>query len=178
MSEHVPFTTEGITENLTDLVGNTPMIRLKKITAHLPGNYFTKYEAGNPGLAAKDRIAKYILKDAEESGKLQPGSTVIETTSGNTGFSLAMICAVKGYRCILAVSDKSSVDKINLLKTMGAEVHVCPAKVDPDDPRSYYEVAKRIHQKTPNSIYINQYFNQLNIDAHYHSTGKGNMGAN
>ena len=172
MNEHDPFTTKGITENLTDLVGNTPMIRLHKITEHLPGDYFTKYEAANPGLAAKDRIAQYILKKAEADGRLKPGSTVVETTSGNTGFSLAMTCAVKGYRCILAVSDKSSTDKINLLRTMGAEVHVCPAKVKPDDPRSYYEVAKRIHKETPNSIYINQYFNELNIEAHYHSTGK------
>ena len=96
----------------------------------------------------------------------------METTSGNTGFSLAMISAVRGYRCILAISDKSSQDKIDMLRALGAEVHICPAKVPADDPRSYYEVAKRIHKETPNSIYINQYFNKLNIDAHFHLTGK------
>ena len=102
---------------------------------------------------------------------MNPGDTIIETTSGNTGFSVAMVSAIKGYKCILAVSSKSSPDKIDMLRAMGAEVHVCPAHVSADDPRSYYEVAKTIHNNTPNSIYINQYFNSLNTEAHYRSTG-------
>ena len=102
---------------------------------------------------------------------LKPGDTIIETTSGNTGFSIAMVSVIKGYKCILAVSSKSSADKIDMLKTMGAQVYVCPAHVPADDPRSYYEVAKRLHRETEGSVYINQYFNELNIDAHYHTTG-------
>ncbi|MDG2436736.1 MAG: pyridoxal-phosphate dependent enzyme [Polaribacter sp.] len=161
----------GITNSILELVGETPLIKLHKITKNLPGSYYAKFEAFNPGHSAKDRIALHIVKDAEKKGILKKGATIIETTSGNTGFSLAMISIVRGYKCILAVSDKSSVDKIDLLKSMGAEVHVCPANVSPDDPRSYYEVAKTIHKKTKNSVYINQYFNELNIEAHYRSTG-------
>lgn len=159
-------------DNVLELIGNTPLISLEKITNHLKGRYFAKVEAFNPGHSAKDRTALYIIEDAERKGILKKGSTIIETTSGNTGFSIAMISAIKGYKCILAVSDKSSQDKIDMLKALGAEVHVCPAKVPANDPRSYYEVAKRIHKETPNSIYINQYFNELNIEAHFHSTGK------
>ena len=161
----------NVHDNVLEMIGCTPLVRLNNITKHLKGDFFVKYEAQNPGHSAKDRIALYILDKAEKEGRLNPGDTVIETTSGNTGFSLAMACVVKGYKCILAVSDKSSKDKISLLKTMGAEVYVCPANVAPEDPRSYYEVAKRLHSETPNSIYINQYFNSLNIDAHYLSTG-------
>lgn len=147
------------------------MVKLQRVTKNLKGNYFAKLEAFNPGLSQKDRIALHIVENAEQKGILKKGATIVETTSGNTGYSLAMIGLVKGYKCILAVSDKSSQDKIDLLKTMGAEVHVCPANVAADDPRSYYEVAKRIHKKTPNSVYINQYFNELNTDAHYKTTG-------
>jgi cystathionine beta-synthase len=161
----------GITNSILELVGETPLIKLHKITKNLPGSYYAKFEAFNPGHSAKDRIALNIVIVAEKEGILKKGATIIETTSGNTGFSLAMISIVRGYKCILAVSDKSSVDKIDLLKSMGAEVHVCPANVAPDDPRSYYEVAKTIHKKTKNSVYINQYFNELNIEAHYRSTG-------
>ena len=157
--------------NILELVGNTPLIRLNKITQALSGNYFAKLEAFNPGHSAKDRIAVHIIEQAEKKGILKEGSTIIETTSGNTGFSLAMASMVKGYQCILAVSSKSSPDKIDMLKSMGATVYVCPAHVSADDPRSYYEVAKRLHKETPGSIYINQYFNELNIDAHYQSTG-------
>ncbi|MDA1148743.1 MAG: cysteine synthase family protein [Bacteroidetes bacterium] len=156
---------------MLELVGNTPLVRLNKMTAEIPGQFFAKLEWFNPGQSSKDRIALSIIENAEAKGLIKPGSTIVETTSGNTGFSLAMASMVKGYRCILAVSSKSSPDKIDGLKAMGAEVHICPAHVSADDPRSYYEVAKRIHQQTPNSIYINQYFNELNIDAHYHSTG-------
>ena len=162
---------QGITPTIIDLVGETPMIQLHKIIKDLPGTYYAKVEAFNPGHSSKDRIAKHIVEVAEEKGILKPGDLIVETTSGNTGFSLAMISMVKGYRCMLAVSDKSSQDKIDMLKAMGAEVHVCPANVAADDPRSYYEVAKRLHKENPGSIYINQYFNELNIEAHYASTG-------
>lgn len=158
-------------DNILQLVGDTPLIQLQKMTEDISGTFYAKVEAFNPGHSAKDRVAHFILSQAEEKGLLQPGDTIVETTSGNTGFSIAMVSAVKGYKCILAVSDKSSKDKIDMLRAMGAEVHVCPANVAADDPRSYYEVAKRIHLETPGSIYINQYFNELNIDAHYHSTG-------
>ena len=158
-------------ESVLNLIGNTPLIKLNKITSGMKGNYYAKVEAFNPGHSAKDRIALYILNKAEEKGILKPGDTIIETTSGNTGFSIAMVSILKGYKCILAVSSKSSPDKIDMLKALGAQVHVCPAHVPAEDPRSYYEVAKRINQETEGSIYINQYFNELNIEAHYHSTG-------
>ena len=159
-------------ENILDLVGHTPLVSLEKIAAPMQGRFFAKVEAFNPGHSAKDRTALHIIKDAEEKGLLSPGGVIVETTSGNTGYSLAMIAAIRGYRCILAVTDKSSQDKIDMLRALGAEVHVCPASVAADDPRSYYEVAKRIHKETPNSIYINQYFNPLNAEAHYLSTGR------
>ena len=158
-------------DNVLELIGNTPLIKLNKITQHLKGNYFAKVEAFNPGHSTKDRIALYIIEEAEKKGILKPGATIIETTSGNTGFSIAMVSIIKGYKCILAVSSKSSPDKIDMLKTMGAKVYVCPAHVSADDPRSYYEVAKKLHEETEGSVYINQYFNGLNIDAHYHTTG-------
>lgn len=161
----------GIHNNILELVGETPLVKLRKTTKKLQGSYFAKVEAFNPGHSSKDRIALHIINVAEKKGILKKGATIVETTSGNTGFSLAMISIVKGYKCILAVSDKSSQDKIDLLKTMGAEVHICPANVPADDPRSYYEVAKTIHKKTKNSVYINQYFNELNIEAHYRFTG-------
>jgi len=162
---------EGVYKNLLELVGQTPMIQLNTITKDLPGTYFAKLEMFNPGQSQKDRIALHIVENAEKKGILKPGSTIVETTSGNTGFSLAMIAMVKGYQCKLAVSDKSSTDKIDGLRAMGAEVYICPANVPADDPKSYYEVAKRIHKETPNSVYINQYFNALNIEAHYATTG-------
>lgn len=157
--------------NVLELIGNTPLIKLSKITQSMKGKYFAKVEAFNPGHSTKDRIALYIIEEAERKGILKPGDTIIETTSGNTGFSLAMVSIIKGYDCILAVSSKSSADKIDMLKTMGAKVYVCPANVSADDPRSYYEVAKKLHSEVKNSVYINQYFNQLNVDAHYFSTG-------
>lgn len=162
----------GVYDSLLDLIGNTPLLELKKITKGLKGRFFGKLEAFNAGHSAKDRVAKYVIEDAERKGLLKPGSTIVETSSGNTGYSLAMISALRGYKCIIAISDKSSHDKVEMLQALGAEVHLCPASVAPDDPRSYYEVAKRIHQETPNSIYINQYFNPLNPEAHYQSTGR------
>ncbi|WP_315104429.1 cysteine synthase family protein [Capnocytophaga gingivalis] len=159
-------------DTILDLVGNTPLVSLQKITSPMLGQFFAKLEAFNPGHSAKDRTALYIINDAEERGLLTPGGVIVETTSGNTGYSIAMIAAIRGYRCILAVTDKSSPDKIDMLRALGAEVYVCPASVPADDPRSYYEVAKRIHRETPNSIYINQYFNPLNTEAHYQWTGR------
>ncbi|HLW15016.1 MAG TPA: cysteine synthase family protein [Flavobacteriaceae bacterium] len=158
-------------ESILELIGDTPLIRLSRITESIPGNFYAKVEAFNPGHSAKDRIALYIIEKAEREGILKPGSTIIETTSGNTGFSVAMVSILKGYKCILSVSSKSSPDKIDMLRAMGAEVYVCPANVDADDPRSYYEVAKQLQKELPGSVYINQYFNELNIDAHYHTTG-------
>ena len=157
--------------NVLELIGNTPIIKLNKVTENLQGNFYAKVEAFNPGHSTKDRIALYIIEEAEKQGILSPGDTIIETTSGNTGFSIAMVSIIKGYNCILAVSSKSSKDKIDMLRSLGAKVYVCPAHVTADDERSYYNVAKRLHEETKGSVYINQYFNQLNIDAHYATTG-------
>ncbi|ALJ06579.1 cystathionine beta-synthase [Pseudalgibacter alginicilyticus] len=158
-------------DNVLDLVGKTPLIKVNKVTSEFKGQFYAKVESFNPGHSSKDRIALYIIEQAEKQGILTPGDTIIETTSGNTGFSLAMVSVIKGYNCVLAVTSKSSADKIDMLKNMGAKVYVCPAHVSADDPRSYYQVAKRLHEEIKGSVYINQYFNQLNIDAHYNSTG-------
>lgn len=157
--------------SILELIGNTPLVKLNKVTADLTGNFYAKVEAFNPGHSSKDRVAVHIIEEAERRGILTEGSTIIETTSGNTGFSIAMVSIIKGYECVLAVSSKSSKDKIDMLRSMGAKVYVCPAHVSADDPRSYYQVAKRLHQETDNSIYINQYFNELNTEAHYKTTG-------
>lgn len=157
--------------SVLELIGNTPLIKLNKVTEKLEGNFYAKVEAFNPGHSSKDRIALYIIEEAERKGILSPGDTIIETTSGNTGFSIAMVSIIKGYQCVLAVSSKSSKDKIDMLRSLGAKVYICPAHVSVDDDRSYYNVAKRLHEETKGSVYINQYFNQLNIDAHYNSTG-------
>ncbi|MDC0380791.1 cysteine synthase family protein [Flavobacteriaceae bacterium] len=160
-----------IYNNVLELVGNTPLVKLNLITKNFPGTYIAKLEAFNPGQSSKDRIALHIIEQAERKGILKPGDTIIETTSGNTGFSIAMVSIIKGYDCILAVSSKSSSDKIDMLKSMGAKVYVCPANVKADDPRSYYEVAKRLHEEIEGSVYINQYFNALNTEAHFKTTG-------
>lgn len=157
--------------NVLQLIGSTPLIKLNKVTEGFDGNFYAKVEAFNPGHSSKDRIALHIIEEAERKGILKPGDTIIETTSGNTGFSIAMVSIIKGYECILAVSSKSSPDKIDMLKSMGAKVYVCPAHVKADDPRSYYEVAKRLHNEIKDSVYINQYFNVLNTEAHYKTTG-------
>ena len=162
---------KNVVNNLLELVGNTPMVKIDNLTRDFSGTFLAKLESANPGHSSKDRIALHIVESAEKKGILKPGDTIIETTSGNTGFSLAMVSLIKGYKCILAVSSKSSSDKIDMLKAMGAKVYVCPANVTADDPRSYYEVAKRLHSEIKGSIYINQYFNDLNADAHYSSTG-------
>lgn len=161
----------NVHDNILGLIGNTPMVRLNRVTESIPARIYAKLESSNPGHSTKDRIALHIIEAAERKGLLKEGSTIVETTSGNTGFSMAMVSIIKGYKCILSVSDKTKAEKIAYLKALGATVYVCPANVAADDPRSYYEVAKRIAEETPNSLYINQYFNELNIDAHYHSTG-------
>ena len=160
-----------VANNILGLIGQTPMVKLNKITAKYKGEYLAKLEGFNPGHSTKDRIALYIIEEAERRGVLKPGNTIIETTSGNTGFSIAMVSIIKGYECVLAVSSKSSQDKIDMLKAMGAKVFICPANVSADDPRSYYSVAKRVHNEIKGSIYINQYFNSLNSEAHYKTTG-------
>jgi len=161
----------GTYNNILELIGSTPLVKLNKIVDNIDGEIFAKLESYNPGHSTKDRIALYIIEAAERKGLLKPGSVIVETTSGNTGFSLAMVSIVKGYKCILAVSDKTKAEKIAYLKALGAVVYVCPANVSADNPKSYYQVAKRVADQTPNSIYINQYFNDLNIQAHYLSTG-------
>ena len=162
---------KNVFDNVLQLIGSTPLIKLNRMTSEIDGDFYAKVEAFNPGHSSKDRIALHIIEEAERQGILTPGDTIIETTSGNTGFSIAMVSIIKGYECILAVSSKSSADKIDMLKSMGAKVYVCPAHVKADDPRSYYQVARRLHEEIKGSIYINQYFNQLNIDAHYNTTG-------
>ena len=160
-----------IANNILELVGKTPLVKLDKITSSLKGEYYAKIEGSNPGHSSKDRIALYIIEEAERKGLLKPGNTVIETTSGNTGFSIAMVSIIKGYECILAVTSKSSQDKIDMLKAMGAKVFICPSNVPADDHRSYYQVAKKLHEEIKGSLYINQYFNELNSEAHYKTTG-------
>lgn len=161
----------NVHNNVLELIANTPLIKLNKITENIEGTFYAKVEGFNPGHSTKDRIALHIIEEAEKRGVLKPGDTIIETTSGNTGFSIAMVSVIKGYECILAVSSKSSKDKIDMLRSLGAKVYVCPANVTADDPRSYYNVAKRLHEEIKDSVYINQYFNELNVEAHYLSTG-------
>ncbi|RZP11317.1 MAG: pyridoxal-phosphate dependent enzyme, partial [Flavobacteriales bacterium] len=143
--------------DLLKLIGKTPLIKLNKITSNYKGTFFAKWEAFNPGHSNKDRIALHIIENLEKKGEIFHDSTIIETTSGNTGFSLAMVAIIKGYKCVLAVNSKCSNDKINMLRALGAEVYVCPANVKADDPRSYHQVAKKLLNETNNSIYINQY---------------------
>ena len=162
---------KNVYNNILGLIGNTPLVKLNSVTESIPAEVYAKLECFNPGHSTKDRIALHIIENAEKKGLLNANSVIVETTSGNTGFSIAMVSILKGYKCILAVSDKTKPEKISYLKALGAIVYVCPASVPADDPRSYYEVAKKIASETPNSIYINQYFNELNIDAHYQTTG-------
>ena len=158
-------------ENLSGTIGNTPLVRLNKITAGLTGTYYAKVEAFNPGQSAKDRIAFYMVEQAEKKGLIKPGGTIVEATSGNTGFSIAMLSAIKGYKCILTLTSKASTEKISLLKSLGAEVIICPVDVSPEDARSYYSRAEQIAKETPNAFYLAQNFNTDNAAAHYHSTG-------
>ena len=158
-------------DSILDTIGNTPLIKLRTISELAGCTVLAKVESFNPGLSAKDRIAVEVIERAEKEGKIKPGGTFVESTSGNTGFSLAMACIVKGYKCVLAIPDKSSEEKINQLKAMGAQVIVCPSNVKGDDPLSYYSQARTVAEKLRNAFYVNQYFNEANIDAHYKSTG-------
>ena len=157
--------------NILETVGKTPLIQLQRVATHLPALVFAKLEAFNPGHSAKDRIALHIIENAERNGQLQAGGTLVDATSGNTGFSLAMAAAVKGYRCELTVTDKASHDKINNLRALGAVVHLCSAKLLPNHPDSYYEKAKRLAREIPGAFYVNQNYNLANAEAHYLSTG-------
>lgn len=157
--------------NILETIGNTPLVKLNKLTADLPCLVLAKYETFNPGNSAKDRMALTMIEDAEADGRLKPGGTIIEGTSGNTGMGLALAAIVKGYKCIFVISDKQSKEKTDVLRAHGAEVVVCPTDVEPTDPRSYYSVSKRLGEETPNSWYVNQYDNPSNAKAHYQSTG-------
>lgn len=157
--------------NILQTIGKTPLIRLNKISAQIPGLILAKVETFNPGHSIKDRMAVKMIDDAEASGKLKPGGTIIECTSGNTGMGLALVGCVRGYKCIFTTSDKQSKEKIDILKAMGAEVIVCPTNVEPTDPRSYYSVAEKLSKEIPNSFWCNQYDNLSNSQAHYESTG-------
>ena len=160
-----------IYNNILETIGNTPMIRLNKVTAKLPATVYAKVETFNPGHSIKDRMALKMIEVAEQDGRLKPGGTIIECTSGNTGMGLAIVGCIKGYKCIFTTSDKQSSEKLDMLKAMGAEVIVCPTNVEPTDPRSYYSVAEKLSKEIPNSFWCNQYDNLANTEAHYETTG-------
>lgn len=160
-----------IYNSIIDTIGNTPLVRLNKVNKGIPGEILVKVEYFNPGNSMKDRMAIKMVEDAEKEGLLKPGGTIIEGTSGNTGMGLALAAIAKGYKCIFTMADKQSKEKIDILKAVGAEVIVCPTNVTPDDPRSYYSVAKKLNRDIPNSFYPNQYDNLSNWQAHYESTG-------
>ena len=157
-------------KNIIETIGNTPLIRLNKVN-NSDALVLAKVETFNPGHSTKDRMALKMIEDAEKDGKIKSGGTIIEGTSGNTGMGLAIAAIQKGYKCIFTLSDKQSKEKMDILRAVGAEVRVCPTDVEPDDPRSYYSVARRLSQEIPNSWYVNQYDNPSNAIAHYESTG-------
>lgn len=157
--------------NILETIGNTPLVKINRIAKDIPALVLAKVETFNPGQSIKDRIGLKMLQDAEANGLIQPGGTIIECTSGNTGMGLALAAVVKGYRCIFTTSDKQSKEKFDILRALGAEVIVCPTNVEPDDPRSYYSVAERLSKEIPNSYWCNQYDNLSNRQAHYESTG-------
>ncbi|MDE3212287.1 MAG: pyridoxal-phosphate dependent enzyme [Bacteroidota bacterium] len=158
-------------QSILETIGNTPLIKLNKITRDLPCTVLAKVEYFNPGNSIKDRMALKMLEVAEQEGKIKPGGTIIEGTSGNTGMGLALAACVKGYKCVFTTTDKQSKEKADILKAVGAEVIVCPTNVEPNDPRSYYSVSKRLASEIPNSWYVNQYDNLANRLAHYEQTG-------
>lgn len=160
-----------IKQHILETIGNTPLIRLNKITKDLPCQVVAKVDYFNPGNSIKDRMALKMVEVAEKEGKLKPGGTIIECTSGNTGMGLALAAIVKGYKCIFTTTDKQSKEKMDILKAVGAEVIVCPTNVEPDDPRSYYSVARRLAKEIPNAYLCNQYDNLANRQAHYETTG-------
>jgi cystathionine beta-synthase len=161
----------GIADNVLDTIGNTPLIKLHNITRGIAATVLAKVEFFNPGGSVKDRIGIAIIEDAEKQGLLEPGGTIVEATSGNTGMGLALAAAVKGYKAIFVMPDKMSDEKIRTLEAVGAKVVVCPTAVEPEDPRSYYKVSRKIADETPNCLYANQYHNQVNPLAHYQTTG-------
>ena len=158
-------------DNILETIGNTPLIKLNKVTSEIEATVLAKVEYFNPGNSVKDRMAIKMVEDAEKDGRLKPGGTIVEGTSGNTGMGLALAAIVKGYKLICVTNDKQSKGKIDVLKAVGAKVIICPTNVDPDDPSSYYSMAKRISDETENSWYVNQYNNLSNREAHYLSTG-------
>lgn len=157
--------------NILETIGNTPLVKLNKITKEVDALVLAKVETFNPGNSVKDRMAVKMIEDAEADGRLKPGGTIIEGTSGNTGMGLALAAIVKGYRLICVISDKQSKEKMDILRAVGAKVVVCPTDVEPTDPRSYYSVSKRLSEETPNAWYVNQYDNPSNTLAHYEQTG-------
>ena len=157
--------------NILETIGNTPLIKLNNITNDVEALVLAKVEYFNPGNSVKDRMAVKMVEDAEKDGRLKPGGTIVEGTSGNTGMGLALAAIVKGYKLICVTTDKQSKEKIDILKAVGAKVIICPTNVEPDDPKSYYSTAKRIGDETENSWYVNQYNNLSNREAHYLSTG-------
>lgn len=157
--------------NILETIGNTPMVKLNKVVEGLPCLVLGKIETFNPGHSTKDRMALKMVEDAEKEGRIKPGGTFIECTSGNTGMGIALAAAVKGYKCIFTTSDKQSKEKMDMLRAVGAEVIVCPTNVEPEDPRSYYSVAEKLSKEIPNSVWLNQYDNLSNRQAHYESTG-------
>jgi cystathionine beta-synthase len=157
--------------NILEAIGHTPLVRLNRLTAGFAADVYVKVDYMNPGGSVKDRIGVSMIEDAEKKGLLRPGGTIIEGTSGNTGIGLALVGAVRGYKLVFTITDKQSKEKVDLLKALGAEVIVCPTAVEPDDPRSYYSVAKKLAKDIPNSFYPNQYENPMNPEAHYRGTG-------
>lgn len=160
-----------IYNNILETIGNTPLVKLNKLTADVKATVLAKVETTNPGNSVKDRMAVKMIEDAEASGLLKPGGTIIEGTSGNTGMGLALVAIIKGYKLICVLNDKQSKEKMDILRAVGAEVVVCPTAVEPSDPRSYYSVSKRLAKEIPNSWYVNQYDNLSNRTAHYEQTG-------
>src|SRR6202790_3269820 len=157
--------------NILEAIGRTPLVRLNRVNQGLKPQIFVKADYTNPGGSVKDRIGITMIDDAEKRGLLKPGGTIIEGTSGNTGMGLALVARVRGYKCVFTTTDKQSKEKVDLLKALGAEVIVCPTAVEPEDPRSYYSVAKKLAREIPNSYYPNQYANPMNPEAHYRTTG-------
>jgi cystathionine beta-synthase len=158
-------------ENILGTIGGTPLVKMNKLVEDLPCLVLAKYETFNPGNSVKDRMSLMMIEDAEADGRLKPGGTIIEGTSGNTGMGLALAAIMKGYKLICVLSDKQSKEKMDILRAVGAEVYVCPTDVAPDDPRSYYSTSKRLSTEVPNSWYVNQYDNPSNCKAHFQSTG-------
>ena len=157
--------------DVLETIGNTPLVRINKLAKGIKAQVFAKVETTNPGNSVKDRMALKMIEDAEAAGLIKPGGTVIEGTSGNTGMGLALACIIKGYKLVCVLNDKQSKEKMDILRAVGAEVVVCPTAVEPDDPRSYYSVSRRLAKETPNSWYVNQYDNLSNRKAHYEQTG-------